>query len=138
MPTHLGATANSSDNKSPSKKVPTATQFDKPPKLPGLDSPKCEKEVKTVFNKFKVKILFTVPEHVEIKPRDKFATLFSVLQQQHKETLLEQRDTEATEQAQSIISGADLQHDNEQLSIYCPHVWRNTCLNTLWRLQSTA
>eukprot|EP00957_Ditylum_brightwellii_P066723 5062981-Ditylum_brightwellii.AAC.1 len=68
MPTHLAATANSSGNKLPSKKVPTATQFDKPPKLPGLDLPKCEKEAKTVFNKFKVKILFAVPEHVEIKP----------------------------------------------------------------------
>eukprot|EP00957_Ditylum_brightwellii_P075534 5741124-Ditylum_brightwellii.AAC.1 len=52
--------------------------------------------------------------------------------------LLEQWDVEATEQAQSIISGADLLHDKEQLSIYCPQVQRNACLDTLWRLQSTA
>eukprot|EP00957_Ditylum_brightwellii_P169557 12905704-Ditylum_brightwellii.AAC.1 len=77
-------------------------------------------------------------EHVEIKPQDKFATLFLVLHQQHKETLLEQWDAEATEQAQNIISGADLPHNKEQLSIYCPHVWRNAHLDTLWRLQSTA
>eukprot|EP00957_Ditylum_brightwellii_P172755 13151601-Ditylum_brightwellii.AAC.1 len=86
----------------------------------------------------KVKISFTVPEHIEIKPQDKFAILFLVLQQQHKETLLEQWNAEATVQAQSIISGADLLHDKEQLSIYCPHVQRNACLDTLWRLQSTA
>eukprot|EP00957_Ditylum_brightwellii_P145960 11115247-Ditylum_brightwellii.AAC.1 len=51
--------------------------------------------------------------------------------------LLEQWDAEATEQAQSIISGADLPHDKEKLSVYCPHVQRNAQLDTLWRIQST-
>eukprot|EP00957_Ditylum_brightwellii_P014369 1081449-Ditylum_brightwellii.AAC.1 len=110
MLTQLAAVANFRGNKSPSKKVPNATQLDTPPKLPGLDSPKSEKEAETVFNKFKVKTSFTVLEHNEIKPRDKFATLFSVLQQQHKETFLEQWDAKATEQAQSIISVPYLPH----------------------------
>eukprot|EP00957_Ditylum_brightwellii_P196422 14965698-Ditylum_brightwellii.AAC.1 len=93
---------------------------------------------KIVFNKFKVKITFTVPEHDEIRPQDKFATLFSVLKQQHKDTILEQWDADATEQAQSIISGADLPHDKEKLSAYCHHVWQNAWLDTLRRIQSTA
>eukprot|EP00957_Ditylum_brightwellii_P010337 781472-Ditylum_brightwellii.AAC.1 len=51
--------------------------FDKPPVLPGLDTPKQEKAEKTTFNKFKVKISFTVPRNDKIKPRNKFAALLA-------------------------------------------------------------
>eukprot|EP00957_Ditylum_brightwellii_P145789 11101268-Ditylum_brightwellii.AAC.1 len=67
-------------------------EFDKLPRLPGLDTPKCEKAEKTTFHKFKIKISLTVPRNDKIKPQDKFATLFSVFQQQHKDTTLEQWD----------------------------------------------
>eukprot|EP00957_Ditylum_brightwellii_P165939 12634713-Ditylum_brightwellii.AAC.1 len=53
MSTQLAVDANFNGIKSPPKKDSTATQHDKPPKLPGLDSPKFEKDAKTVFNKFK-------------------------------------------------------------------------------------
>eukprot|EP00957_Ditylum_brightwellii_P043194 3273030-Ditylum_brightwellii.AAC.1 len=90
------------------------------------------------FNKFKVKILFTVPKNDEINPRDKFATLFSVVQQQYKDTILEQWDVDALEQVQNIITGADIPYEQEKLSIYYLHVHRNNQLVTQWRIQSIA
>eukprot|EP00957_Ditylum_brightwellii_P145874 11107782-Ditylum_brightwellii.AAC.1 len=86
---------------------------------------KRKKEFTTTFNKFKVKILFTEPRNDKINLCDNFATLFSVIQQQYKETILEQWDADATEQAQSIIAGADIPYKQEKLLIYCPHVCRN-------------
>eukprot|EP00957_Ditylum_brightwellii_P122193 9318091-Ditylum_brightwellii.AAC.1 len=71
----------------PPKSFP-ANNFDKPPILPGLDTFKQEKVEKTTFNKFKVKILFTVPRNDEIKPHDKFAALLAVIQQQYTNTTL--------------------------------------------------
>eukprot|EP00957_Ditylum_brightwellii_P104559 7967270-Ditylum_brightwellii.AAC.1 len=70
MSTQLAVDANFNGVKSPPQTDPTATKLDKPPKLPGLDSPKFEKDTKAVFSKFKVKITFTVPEHDEIKSHD--------------------------------------------------------------------
>jgi hypothetical protein len=113
-------------------------KFDTLPNLPGLDTPKREKPEKTTFHKFKIKISFTVPRNDEIKPRDKFATLLSIFQQQHKDTTLEQWDVEEINQAQSIIAGADLPHECGKLSVYCPHIRRNTRLETQWRIKSTA
>eukprot|EP00957_Ditylum_brightwellii_P203597 15335365-Ditylum_brightwellii.AAC.1 len=91
-----------------------------------------------MFNKFKIKISFTIPKDNKIKPCDKFATLFSIIQQQYKDTLLKQWDAEAAKQAQSIIAKADIPYKREKLSIYCPLVWRNTRLDTQWRLNSMA
>eukprot|EP00957_Ditylum_brightwellii_P163219 12428407-Ditylum_brightwellii.AAC.1 len=91
-----------------------------------------------MFDKFKIKISFTIPKDDKIKPQDKFATLFSVIQEQYKDALLKQWDAEAVEQAQSIITGADVLYEREKLPIYCPHVWRNTRLDTQQRLNSTA
>eukprot|EP00957_Ditylum_brightwellii_P027440 2074455-Ditylum_brightwellii.AAC.1 len=45
---------------------------------------------KTNFNKFKVKILFMVPRNDKIKPRNKFAVLLAVIQQQYTDTTLKQ------------------------------------------------
>ena len=69
-------------------------KYDTLPNLPGLDTPKQDKPEKTTFHKFKIKISFTVPRNDEIKPRDKFATLLAIFQQQHKDTTLEQWDVE--------------------------------------------
>ena len=90
------------------------------------------------FHKFKIKIPFTVPRNNEIKPRDKFAMLLSIFQQQHKDILLEQWDVDEINQAQSIIVGSDLPHECGKLSVYCPHVRRNTRFDTQWRIKSTA
>eukprot|EP00957_Ditylum_brightwellii_P193696 14750150-Ditylum_brightwellii.AAC.1 len=70
------ATAKKSATTIQSKPISSCND-DLPPILPILDTPKCEKPHKTIFNKFKIKISFTVPRDDEIKPRDKFATLFS-------------------------------------------------------------
>eukprot|EP00957_Ditylum_brightwellii_P206636 15349318-Ditylum_brightwellii.AAC.1 len=79
-----------------------------------------KKKRKITFNKFKVKILFTVPRNDKIKPCDKFATLLAVLQQQYTDTALEQRDADDTNQAQSIISGSDLPHKTGKPSSLLP------------------
>eukprot|EP00957_Ditylum_brightwellii_P201108 15324092-Ditylum_brightwellii.AAC.1 len=91
-----------------------------------------------MFNKFKIKVSFTALKDDEIKPRYKFATLLPVIQQQYKDTLLKQWDAEAANQAQSIIAGMDIPHKQEKLSVYCPHIWHNTRLDTQWMLNSTA
>eukprot|EP00957_Ditylum_brightwellii_P112589 8582638-Ditylum_brightwellii.AAC.1 len=65
-------------------------KFDTLPNLSGLDTLKREKFEKMTFHKFKIKISFTVLRNDEIKPRDKFATLLWIFQQQHKDTTLEQ------------------------------------------------
>eukprot|EP00957_Ditylum_brightwellii_P068609 5209029-Ditylum_brightwellii.AAC.1 len=111
--------------------------FGTPLPLPGFDKPLKDKESNTTFNKFKVKISFTIPREDKIKPQDKFATLFSIIQQQYKDTILEQWNAEVFDQAQSIIASADIPYKQEKLSIYCPHVRRNSRLDTQWRLQST-
>ena len=79
-----------------------------------------------------------MPRNDEIKPRNKFAALLAVIQQQYTDTTLEQWDADDTNQAQSIISGLDLPHERENLAVFCPHIQRNTCLETQWRLKSTA
>eukprot|EP00957_Ditylum_brightwellii_P043209 3274663-Ditylum_brightwellii.AAC.1 len=61
-----------------------------------------------------------------------------VIQLQYKDTLLEQWDAEVAEQVQSIIARADIPYEREKLSVYCPHVRRNTRLDSQWRLNSTA
>eukprot|EP00957_Ditylum_brightwellii_P060922 4624267-Ditylum_brightwellii.AAC.1 len=134
---HAGDAILKGDN-STLNKTPTVDMFDKPPPLPGLDTLKLEKGFKTTLNKFKIKISFTVPRNDKIKPRDKFVMLISVFQQKHNDTTLEQWDTDEMNQAQSIVSGSDLPHEQEKLSVYCPHMRWNTCLETQWRLKSTA
>eukprot|EP00957_Ditylum_brightwellii_P140107 10675923-Ditylum_brightwellii.AAC.1 len=99
-----------------------ANNFDKPPVLPGVDTPKQEKAEKTTFNKFKVKILFMVPRNDKIKPCNKFAALLAVIQQQYTNTTLKQWGADDTNQAQSIISGLDLPHERENLPVFCSHV----------------
>eukprot|EP00957_Ditylum_brightwellii_P052149 3954260-Ditylum_brightwellii.AAC.1 len=89
--------------------------FDKPPLLPGLDTPKQEKAEKRLST-----------------------TLLTVTQQQYTNTTLEQLDADDTNQAQSIISGLDLSHEQENLAVYCPRVWRNMRLDTQWHLKSMA
>eukprot|EP00957_Ditylum_brightwellii_P204118 15337767-Ditylum_brightwellii.AAC.1 len=88
------------------------------------------------FNKFKIS--FSVPKDDKIKPWDKFAMLFSVLQQQYNDAMLEQWDADDINQVQSIISGSDLPHKREKLAVYCPHIQRNTHLETQWCIKSTA
>eukprot|EP00957_Ditylum_brightwellii_P155266 11820234-Ditylum_brightwellii.AAC.1 len=78
-----------------------------------------------------------VPRNDEIKPRNKFAALLAVIQQQYTNTTLKQWDADNTNQVQSIISGLHLPHEWEILAIFCPHVQRNMQLETQWRLKST-
>eukprot|EP00957_Ditylum_brightwellii_P079537 6047609-Ditylum_brightwellii.AAC.2 len=66
-----------------------------------------------------------VPRNDKIKPRNKFAVLFAVIQQQYTDTTLEQWDADDTNQAQSIIFCLDLPHEWENLAVFCPHVQRN-------------
>eukprot|EP00957_Ditylum_brightwellii_P115734 8828717-Ditylum_brightwellii.AAC.1 len=102
-------------NTAPSQSV-FPDKFDTLPHLPGLDTPKREKPEKMTFHKFKIKISFTVLRNNEIKPRDKFAALLSIFQQQHKDTMLEQWDVGKINQVQSIIAGSDLPHECGKLS----------------------
>eukprot|EP00957_Ditylum_brightwellii_P120964 9226369-Ditylum_brightwellii.AAC.1 len=108
------------------------------PHIPNIDGPKPEEVLKKTINMFKVKICFTVPRKEDITPRDKFAALFSVIQQQYGKTTLEQWDADIPEQVQSIISGTDFPFKKGKLAIYCPHHRRETRLDTHWRLQSPA
>ena len=87
---HQSAAATAAKLATTIKTKPISCTDDLPPILPTLDKHTCEKPHKTIFNKFKIKISFTVPREDEIKPRDKFATLFSVFQRQHDDTTLEQ------------------------------------------------
>eukprot|EP00957_Ditylum_brightwellii_P005047 383862-Ditylum_brightwellii.AAC.1 len=68
MPNQLAVDANFHCAKSAPHKVITTNQNNIPPPLPGLDKLKCVKEVKTTFNKFKIKISFTIPKDDKIKP----------------------------------------------------------------------
>eukprot|EP00957_Ditylum_brightwellii_P142438 10852143-Ditylum_brightwellii.AAC.3 len=79
-----------------------------------------------------------VPRNDKIKPHDNFAALLTVIQQQYTDTTLKQWEAEDTNQAQSFVSGLDLPHERENLAVFCPHVQKNTRLETQWHLKSTA
>eukprot|EP00957_Ditylum_brightwellii_P094383 7186744-Ditylum_brightwellii.AAC.1 len=54
-------------------------KLDKIPCIPVIDGPKLENGLKKTINLIKVNICITVPRNVDIKARDKFAILFSVI-----------------------------------------------------------
>eukprot|EP00957_Ditylum_brightwellii_P112945 8612500-Ditylum_brightwellii.AAC.1 len=89
-------------------------------------------------NNFDKPPLLPVPRNDEIKPRDKFAALLAVIQQQYTDTTLKQWNAHDTNQAQSIISGLDLPHERENLAVFCPYFQRNTQLEMQWRLKFMA
>eukprot|EP00957_Ditylum_brightwellii_P037516 2837453-Ditylum_brightwellii.AAC.1 len=69
-----------------------ANQLDNTPRLPGAEQPPKEKIFKTTINTLKIKITFKVPTNADVKLRDKFATVFSVINRQYQDTALEQWD----------------------------------------------
>eukprot|EP00957_Ditylum_brightwellii_P167341 12739611-Ditylum_brightwellii.AAC.1 len=80
-----------------------------------------------------MKVAFTVPEHADICPREKFATLLSIIIQQYLSTILQPWNHK--ERGCIIKAGEDLPHKKEQLNVFCPHARRNGQLSTQWNLQ---
>eukprot|EP00957_Ditylum_brightwellii_P017083 1288512-Ditylum_brightwellii.AAC.1 len=94
------------------------------------------KDTSTVINKYKVRIMFIVGENQDVKPREKFATLLSLIIMRFLAITLEEWDSSEIKRAQSITAGSDLPHERKHLEKYCPHDYHKSCLLTQWKIWS--
>eukprot|EP00957_Ditylum_brightwellii_P049716 3770213-Ditylum_brightwellii.AAC.1 len=76
--------------------------------------------------------------HEDIKPREKFAPLLSLLVQRFPSLTLEEWGSTEQDCSQSITLGANLPFERKFLKKYCPHKRNKTQLVTQWLLTSQA
>ena len=112
------------------------SNLDKTPRISAHNKPQKETHSDSTIYLFRVKIDFNVPPDQSVNPREKFATLLSVISAHFPGTALERWNSD--DKTRSITTGKDLPEIKEQLEEYCPHDRKQKKLMTQWHLTSHA
>eukprot|EP00957_Ditylum_brightwellii_P202229 15329196-Ditylum_brightwellii.AAC.1 len=112
--------------------------LDQTPVIPTKESPPKKTGKITTFTEHKLKIIFLVGKNKDVKPREKFATLLSLLTRSFPSLTLEEWGSTDEDCAQSITTGANLPFERKHLERYCPHERNKTHLVTQWLITSQA
>eukprot|EP00957_Ditylum_brightwellii_P069939 5311029-Ditylum_brightwellii.AAC.1 len=109
--------------------------LDKTPLIPLKDTLTKKTKQTVVINKYKLKIMFIVGKNQDVKPREKFATLLSLLIRRFPAITLKKWDCSEDKHAQSITAASNLPNKKKHLEKYCPHDRNKSCLSTQWKIR---
>eukprot|EP00957_Ditylum_brightwellii_P149455 11381373-Ditylum_brightwellii.AAC.1 len=99
-----------------------------------MDNGPQEKNLSQLCYNYMWRITFPAPKNLKIMPRNKFATLLSMIGQFWPATVLNAWKEE--DDLQGLTNGQDLPYLCNNLDVYCSHFKRKNRLETSWNISS--